>query len=189
VKNLNHRQLHVICYALALLPMAIMLVIYKSELLNHTKENIFYFAYLGLIIIIDIWRIATKKELQTQFLLEFIYAALIGGVTIYYIQGGELPFHKIFLLVASLVFIRKGNRQSIIQQDSPQAGIMKDYDKTIYQKSQRMLGRSQFALGVFGLLLALLVPDTFSFHAFAIFMAFNFVGAMVWLYKSFKAAS
>lgn len=189
MKNLSNRHLYLICYILALMPLAILLFIHQSDLLNHTQESIFYFAYLVLVIILDIWRASTRKEIKPQFLMEFIYTAMIGGLTIYYLEGGELPFHKIFLLAAGLFFIRQGNRQSIIPQESPEAGIMKDYNKPIYQKSQRMLGRSQFALGVFGLLMALLVPNDYAFHAFTIFMAVNFVGAMVWLYKSFTAAS
>jgi len=189
MKNLSYHQLYIICYVLALMPLAILLFTYQSDLLNYTKESIFYYAYLALIIILDIWRASIKKEIKPQFLIEFVYAAMIGGLTIYYVNGGEVPFHKIFLLAMGLFFMRQGNRQSIIPQDSPEAGIMKDYDKPVYQKSQRMLGRSQFALGVFGLLMALLVPNDYTFHAFAVFMAVNFVGAMVWLYKSFKNAS
>jgi hypothetical protein len=197
MKTLSKNQFWILSFSIKLLPLLCMLAVWNGDLWSYRKNIAIYIAWV--LIEASCWVVfllffkskpipELKQHTRSQELLDTFYVVAAGFVCMYSVYTTDENDILRFVFVAmALSLMYRGNRQSLIRQDAPNAGLMHEYSERTYKKSQRISGRILFGTGLFGLLVFLVVPSQYFPFAIGLFFSILFVGVFVFLYKSGRA--
>jgi hypothetical protein len=197
MKTLSKNQFWVLSFCIKLIPLLFMLVVWNGDLWAYRKNIAIYIAWV--LIEATLWVVFLlffkskpmpdiEQRTRSQELLDTFYVVAAGFLCMYSVYTtDENDILRLVFATMALSLMYRGNRQSLIRQDAPNAGLMHEYSERTYKKSQRISGRILFGVGLFGLLMFLAVPSQYVLWAMGLFFSALFVGAFVLLYKSGKA--
>ena len=194
MKTLSKTQFWALAFCIKLLPLLCMLVVWRGDLWHYRKNVAIYVGIIifeAIALTILLLPFFVKKQVienRSQELVHSFYVVVVGFLSMYSVYTtNEADLWKFACVAFALSVMCRGNRQSLIGQNAPNAGLMYAFSERTYKKSQRILGRILFGVGLFGLVLFLVTPSQYCLAAVGVFIVVLYISAFVAIYKSGKA--
>jgi hypothetical protein len=197
MKTISKNQFWALAFCIKLIPLLCMLVVWNGDLWTYRKNIAIYIAWV--LIEATLWVVFLlffkskpipdiEQHTRSQELLDTFYVVVVGFLCIYSVYTtDENNIIRFVFAAMALSLMYRGNRQSLIRQDAPNAGLMQAFSERTYKKSQRISGRILFGVGLFGLFLFMVVPSQYYWIAIGAFITVLYISSFVIIYKSGKA--